>query len=135
MILGDQGLLRFGKQELILPGSTFRCVVWGDLPGLELGQVFLIGKKRAPARICQLKIAEVTVDHDSTGRLMPIQLPPAHVMSYGAFAPLVGTQRYFILKIPLRDNVARFVIDGYAIPIVNERDKMSKTIVITGRTT
>ena len=116
--LGDQGLLRFGRQELILPGSTFRCVVWGELPDLQLGQLFLIGKKRAPARIQYLLIEDVEVDYTSEGQLMPIQLPPNHVMSYGAFAPLVGTQRYFILKIPLHRNVPRFLIGGYAVPVV-----------------
>lgn len=114
----NEGLLRFGKQEVILPGSQFRCSVWGDLPALEIGQVFLIGKKRAPARIVSLIQQSVTPDHLSEGILLPVQLPPRRVMSFGAFIPLVGAQRYFILKIPLQANIKRFSIAGYAVPLV-----------------
>lgn len=120
---GDQvneGLLRFGRQEMLLPGSTFRTVLWGELPPLENGQVFLIGKKRAPAQIISLLIEEVIVDYESDGIMLPIQLPPQSVMLFGAFAPLVATQRLFILKIPLRPQIARFTIGDYVVPLVQE---------------
>lgn len=114
----NQGLLRFGKQELILPGSSFRCVVWGDLPELTQGQIFLLGKKRAPARITQLLTAEPEPDYTSDGVMLPIQISPHHVMAYGAFAPLVGTSRYFIVKIPLLPTLKRFTIGGFVVPLI-----------------
>lgn len=113
-----EGLLRFGRQEVLLPGSTFRTILWGDLPPLEKGQIILIGKKRAPAQITSLLVDVVSVDHESDGAMLPIQLPPKSVMSFGAFAPLVATQRYFILKIPLRPQIERFTIGGYVVPLV-----------------
>jgi hypothetical protein len=113
----DQGLLRFGKQQLLLPGSRFRCAAWGSLPRLTEGQIFLIGKKRAPARIMRLVLEEVEVNYSSEGITLPVQLPPSHVMSFGAFAPLVGTHRYFILKIPLHAGLKRFSVGGFVVPI------------------
>jgi hypothetical protein len=112
----DQGLLRFGKQELLLPGSRFRCALWGDLPPLTEGQVFLIGKKRAPARIVRLTIEDVQPNYIAEGPTLPVQLPPDAVTRYRAFAPLVGTQRYFILKLPLTPDLRRFVVGGYVVP-------------------
>lgn len=112
----DEGLLRFGKQELLLPGSRFRCATWGDLPPLAKGQVFLIGKKRAPARVISLIIEDVQADYTTEGPTLPVQLSPDKVTRYRAFAPLVGTQRYFILKLPLMPDLRRFAIGGYVIP-------------------
>lgn len=112
----DQGLLRFGKQELLMPGSRFRCVVWGDLPSLAEGQVFLIGKKRAPARIAHLTIEDVQPNYADEGPTLPVQMPPDAVTRYRAFAPLVGTQRYFILKLPLTPDLRRFAVSGYVVP-------------------
>jgi len=112
----DQGLLRFGKQVLLLPGSRFRCALWGALPSLVEGQVFLIGKKRAPARISRLTIEDVQPNYTSEGPTLPVQLPPDAVVRYRAFAPLVGTQRYFILKLPLTPNLRRFAVGGYIVP-------------------
>lgn len=113
-----EGLLRFGRQEVLLPGSTFRTVLWGELPSLEKGQIFLIGKKRAPAQITSLLVEDVLVDRESDGIMLPIQLPPRSVMLFGAFVPLVATQRFFILKIPLRPHIQRFTIGGYVVPLV-----------------
>lgn len=112
----DQGLLRFGKQELLLPGSRFRCALWGDLPALAEGQVFLIGKKRAPARIVRLTVEDVQPNYAVKGPTLPVQIPPDAVTRYRAFAPLVGTQRYFILKLPLTPDLRRFAISGYIVP-------------------
>lgn len=112
----DQGLLRFGKQDLLLPGSRFRCALWGDLPRLAEGQVFLIGKKRAPARIAQLTIENVEPNYAAKGPTLPVQLPPDAVTHYLAFAPLVGTQRYFILRLPLTPDLRRFGVGGYVVP-------------------
>jgi len=112
----DQGLLRFGKQDLLLPGSCFRCALWGDLPPLAEGQVFLIGKKRAPARIVRLTIEDVQPNYTAEGPTLPVQLPPDAVTRYRAFAPLVGTHRYLILKLPLMPDLRRFAIGGYIVP-------------------
>ena len=116
----DQGLLRFGKQELLLPGSRFICALWGDLPALAEGQIFLIGKKRAPARIVKLTVRDVQPDYVSEGPTLPVQLAPDAVMRYRAFAPLVGTRRYFILKLPLSPDLRRFAIGGYVVPLPEE---------------
>jgi len=112
----DQGLLRFGRQELLLPGSRFRCALWGELPSLVEGQVFLIGKKRAPARIVRLIVEDVQPDYIVEGQTLPVQLSPTDVMRFPAFAPLVGTYRYFILKLPLTPELRRFAIGGYVVP-------------------
>lgn len=117
---GNQGLLRFGKQELLLPGSRFRCVIWGELPSLEPEQIFLIGKKRAPARITNLVIQEVELDYTSDGILLPIQVSPTSVGMYSAFTPLVGTHRYFILRIPLHSTIRRFSIGECVVPLPEE---------------
>lgn len=112
----DQGLLRFGRQSLLLPGSRFRCAIWGDLPILTIGQIFLVGKKRAPARITRLVIEDVQADYITEGPTLPVQVTPGAVMRYRAFAPLVGTQRYFILKLPLMPDLRRFSVGGYVVP-------------------
>lgn len=112
----DQGLLRFGKQVLLLPGSRFRCALWGDLPLLVEGQVFLIGKKRAPARIVRLVVENVCPNYTAEGSTLPVQLAPDAVIHLRAFAPLVATQRYFILRLPLTPNLRRFLIGGYVVP-------------------
>jgi hypothetical protein len=112
----DEGLLRFGRQVLLLPGSRFRCALWGDLPSLVEGQVFLIGKKRAPAFIANLLLENVEPNYTVEGPTLPVQLPPAAVVQFRAFAPLVGTARYFILKLPLTPTLRRFAIGGYVVP-------------------
>jgi hypothetical protein len=120
---GDEagaGLLRFGKQTVLLPGSRFRCAVWGDLPPLTEGQVFLIGKKRAPARIMRLVLADVEPDTTSEGPTLPVQLSSAAVMRQPAFAPLVGTQRYLIVRLPLMPGLRRFAVGGYVVPLPEE---------------
>lgn len=113
----DIGLLRYGKQTVLLPGSRFRCALWGDLPALAIGQVFLIGKKRAPARIVRLELAEVEPDTTSTGPTLSIQLSPQAVMRQPAFAPIAGTQRYFIVRLPLTPALSRFQVGGYVVPL------------------
>ena len=113
----NAGLLRFGKQTVLLPGSRFRCAVWGDLPLLAEGQIFLIGKKRAPARIIQLSLAEVEPDTTSKGPTLPVQLSASAVMRQPAFAPLVGTQRYLIVRLPLTPALRRFEVGGYIVPL------------------
>jgi hypothetical protein len=85
---------------------------------LETGQVFLIGKKRSPARITSLTLQDVVPDYEQQGISLPIQVAPTRVMSFRAFAPLVGTQRYFILKILLSSDIPRFSIGGYVVPLV-----------------
>ena len=113
----NAGLLRFGKQTVLMPGSRFRCAVWGDLPDLVEGQVFLIGKKRAPARIAHLVLAEVEPDTTSEGPTLPVQLLADAVMRQPAFAPLVGTQRYLIVRLPLMAGLRRFQVGGYVVPL------------------
>jgi len=112
----DQGLLRFGRQTVLMPGSRFRCAVWDNLPPLAEGQVFLIGKKRAAARVTRLIIEQVQPDYTSEGPTLPVQLRSGDVMMQRAFAPLVGTQRYFVVKLPLRPDLRRFKVGGYIVP-------------------
>ncbi len=123
---GDQpniGLLRFGRQELMMPGSTFRFVAWGNLPPLWIGQVFLIGKKRAAARVTALFPAEPEIDTRSEAvGVMPIQLPPLELAKLKAYRPIALTARYAIVQIPLGPDVRRVVVNGWAVPMIGESD-------------
>jgi hypothetical protein len=87
------------------------------LPELVEGQVILIGKKRAPARITYLVLAEVEPDTTSQGPTLPLQLPSSAVMRQPAFAPLAGTQRYLIVRLPLTAGLRRFQVGGYVVPL------------------
>ena len=80
------------------------------------GQIFLIGKKRAPARIVRLIVEDAQPNYTVDGPTLPVQLAPDAVTHHRAFAPLVGTQRYFILKLPLVRDLRRFSIGGYVVP-------------------
>lgn len=120
---GDQpntGLLRFGRQELIMPGSTFRFIVWGSLPPLWSGQVFLIGKKRAAARVTALFTAEPEPDTkaEAPGGVMPIQLPPLELAKLRAYRPIALTARYAIVQLSLGPDVPRVVVNGWAVPMI-----------------
>lgn len=123
---GDQpnmGLLRFGRQELLMPGSTFRFVAWGNLPPLWTGQMFLIGKKRAAARLTTLFSAEPELDTKSPAEgVMPIQLPPLELGKLKAYRPIALTARYAIVQIPLGPDVPRVVVNGWAVPMIGMRD-------------
>ncbi len=123
---GDQpnmGLLRFGRQELLMPGSTFRFVAWGNLPPLWTGQTFLIGKKRAAARLTTLFSAEPELDTKSPAEgVMPIQLPPLELGKLKAYRPIALTARYAIVQIPLGPDVPRVVVNGWAVPMIGSRD-------------
>jgi hypothetical protein len=114
-----RGLLRFGRQELIMPGSTFRFVAWGNLPPLWTGQVFLIGKKRAAARVTTLFTAQPEPDRASVGMgLMPIQLPPLELAKLKAYRAAALTARYAVVQVPLGPGVPRIVVNGWAVPMV-----------------
>lgn len=114
-----EGLLRFGKQELILPGSIFRCIIWGKIPKLEEGQVFLIGKKRSPACIISLVQEEVVVDTFMLGESFYVQVLPQELNKFARYTPLVATNRYFIIKLPLSNDLRRFKIGGFVVPLVS----------------
>lgn len=114
----DVGLLRYGHQELLMPGSVFCTVIWGDSPELWEGQVVLIGKKRAPAQIVTYLQVDVQPDTKAKAEyIMPIQVPPLQVGQYGTFIPLVFTARYAIIQVPLRPDQLRFVVNGRAVPL------------------
>jgi hypothetical protein len=123
---GDQpnkGLLRFGRQELMMPGSTFRFVAWGNLPPLWTGQVVLIGKKRAAARVTAFFSAEPELDTKSAAvGVMPIQLPPLELGKLKAYRPIALTARYAIVQIPLGPDVPRVVVNGWAVPMIGTRN-------------
>lgn len=112
------GLLRYGYQELFMPGSTFRFIAWGDLPHLFSGQVILIGKKRAAARVVTCIKSDAEPDTQTrAANIMPIQVLPSEVMRYDAFIPLVLTARYAIIQVPLSLSRARLVINNWAVPV------------------
>lgn len=114
----NEGLLRYGHQELIMPGSVFRFVAWGELPSLWEGQIFLIGKKRAAARVITCVKSEVEPDTKTPAEhIMPIQIPPLTVTQFGAFVPLVLTANYAIVQIPLQPGRSRLVVNGWAVPL------------------
>ena len=114
--LPDAGLLRYGKQHLLMPGSIFRCMVWGDIPALQAGQVILIGKKRAAAEITTCVIEDVTPDWVTGGTVLPVQVPPLRLA--GVYSPLAITNRYAIIRVPLSAGIRRFALNGYAVPLV-----------------
>lgn len=114
----NTGLLRYGRQELLMPGSVFRFMAWGNLPLLWEGQMILIGKKRAAARVTKCMQADVVPDTTThVEHVMPIQLPPRAVIQYGAFVPLVLTARYAIVQVLLPPGRPRLVMNGWAVPL------------------
>jgi hypothetical protein len=113
------GLLRYGRQEMILPGSTFHFVMWGDIPSLTSGQVFLIGKKRAAAQVTRVIPADVEPDTTSEGRVMPIQLLPVEVAKLHAFSPLIFTNRYCIVKVAPVEKMKRLKISDFIVPLID----------------
>lgn len=114
-----EGLLRFGKQELILPGSIFRCIIWGEIPQLEKGQIFLIGKKRSPACIISFVQEEVVIDTSMLGESFCVQVSPQELNRFSSYIPLVATNRYFIIKLPLSNDLNRFKIGDFVVPLVS----------------
>jgi hypothetical protein len=115
----DVGLLRYGKQHLLMPGSTFRCMVWGDIPALQSGQIILIGKKRAAAEITTCVIADVTPDRAIGGTVLPVQVLPNRLPE--VYSLLAITARYAIIRVPLSADVRRFAVHGYAVPLLEEQ--------------
>lgn len=119
----DAGLLTYGRQELIMPGSVFRFVAWGGLPPLWEGQVFLIGKKRAAARVITCIQSDVQPD---TGTLvenvMPIQVPPLSLVEFSAFIPLVLTAYYAIVQVPLQPGYPRLILNGWGVPLGKQQN-------------
>lgn len=113
----NMGLLRYGRQELILPGSTFRFVVWGIFPPLIEGQTFLIGKKRAAATIIKIVSDDVKFDTTGQGKVMPIQVSPLSRLP--AYIPLVLTNRYYIIRVQLSEEIKRLKVGEYVVPILD----------------
>ena len=116
--LPDAGLLRYGKQTLLMPGSIFRCMVWGDIPALRVGQVILIGKKRAAAEITTCVVADVSPDGVTGGTVLPVQVPPLRLPQ--VYSPLAITNRYAIIRVPLSVGIRRFAVHGYAVPLLEQ---------------
>ena len=119
----NAGLLRYGHQELLMPGSLFRFIAWGNLPTLWEGQIILIGKKRAPARLIKCVQADILPDTTTKAeQVIPIQVSPQEVIQYGAFVPLVFTLRYAIIQVPLQTGRPRLVVNGWAVPFRSMSD-------------
>jgi len=114
--LPDVGLLRYGKQHLLMPGSVFRCMVWGNVPAFQAGQVILIGKKRAAAEITTCVIEDVTPDAVTGGTVLPVQVPSLRLPS--VYSPLAITNRYAIIRVPLSPDIQRLAVHGYAVPLL-----------------
>ncbi len=114
----NQGLLRYGKQEVILPGSLFKAALWGEYPRIEEGQVFFIGKKRGTAVITKLSECERELEEGYTGVVFPIQVSPKDLKRFDKYKPLIATSRFFIIQ-PYSGRDLRWLnIDGYSIPII-----------------
>lgn len=114
----DVGLLRYGKQQLMMPGSVFRCMIWGEIPTLQAGQVILIGKKRAAAEITTCVVVEVTPDTTTGGTVLPLQVQPTSMPE--VYSLLAITARYAIIRVPLSADIRRFAVSGYAVPLLEE---------------
>ncbi len=116
----DKRILRFGRQEVIQPGSIFRAVLWGDLPILEKGQTFLIGKKRGTAVITEVKIVrDVEATRFPSGIIMPIQILPGQISVFSSYQPLVAMNRFLIVKVPARAHDKWLNVERYSVPLVS----------------
>ncbi|MBO8127655.1 MAG: hypothetical protein H0Z39_00430 [Peptococcaceae bacterium] len=114
------GLLRFGRQELLLPGSRFRFVAWGEVPSLQVGQVFLIGKKRAAAVITACHI-EDDVEPDTINSapvVLPVQVTVSDLVKLPAYRPIAATGRYLIVAVPILPRMRRLKVGDYVVPLV-----------------
>lgn len=116
----NAGLLRYGRQELLMPGSRFRFIAWGEIPELWEGQIFLIGKKRAAALITTCIQSDVQPDTTTRAdNVMPIQSWPLELAKYETYVPLIITARYAIIQVPLRADCLRLVINNWGVPLLS----------------
>ncbi len=117
----NKGLLKFGRQELILPGSRFHFAIWGYIPALEVGQVFLIGKKRAPAVITKYVVEDdAKADWNSTAPIvLPIQVELSDISKLPSYRPIAFTSRYFIVSVPLMSGTKRMKIGNCIVPLLD----------------
>ncbi|MHC1585737.1 MAG: hypothetical protein ACXQS7_05715, partial [Candidatus Syntropharchaeia archaeon] len=112
----NRGLLRYGKQEVILPGSIFKTALWGEYPRIERGQVFFIGKKRGTAVITKLSEYERELEEKYIGKIFPIQVSPVDLNKFDKYRPLIATSRFFIIQ-PYSGKDLRWLnVDDHSIP-------------------
>ncbi len=69
----QEHLLAYGHRELILPGSIFRAIVWGNYPEIAEGDICLIGKERAEAVIEEFNEHEIE-EVDKPGKVHDIEI-------------------------------------------------------------
>jgi hypothetical protein len=120
-----KGLLRFGRQELILPGSRFHFAMWGNIPFLEIGQMFLIGKKRAAALITECQVEDdVQPDFNSKAPIvLPVQVSLSDIGRLPAYRPIAATARYFIVEIPIHPGMSRLKVGSCLVPLLGWGDR------------
>jgi hypothetical protein len=115
-----KGLLRYGKQDVLIPNSKFRFIVWGDYPMLEKGQIFFIGKKRGIAKIIDLQEFDVEPTRDAFASLhpFPIQLKPSDLKKLSRYFIHVATSRFFIVSVPPSGEFDYLVLANYVVPLI-----------------
>ncbi len=113
-----KGLLRYGKQEVLMPGSEFRFIVWGDFPELKLSQIFFIGKKRAPAKIVSISQEfDVKPSKEVKGNPFPIQVNLTALKRIKRYILHVATSRFFIISIPPGE-IESIAVDRFIVPLI-----------------
>ena len=115
----DLRLLKYGKQEVIKPGSIFRAVLWGErVPAVEKGQPFFIGKKRGSCVITFVTHSEnIILRNEPSGTILPIQLNLDQISRFPSYIPLATLSRFLIVKIPAGGWGRWLNVGGFSVPV------------------
>jgi hypothetical protein len=123
---GNSHHLSTGTMEAMAPGTRLRGVVWGrpeDLPPIEEGFGFTIGKGRAPARIVRAAIEEVTLRTASLpDTSVPVQVDREVLRGAAsrglAHRRIADARRYLVIRVARGVEVAHFRLDGLVVPVL-----------------
>ncbi|HID94847.1 MAG TPA: hypothetical protein EYP53_02155 [Candidatus Latescibacteria bacterium] len=117
----DLRLLKFGRQEVIQPGSLFRAMLWGDdLPDLAVGMTFFLGKKRGSCVLTSVnKVEEADPTAIPSGIILPVQVTPSQLAQVSAYHPLVTLNRFLIVKIPSGAYDKWLNVANYSVPMLS----------------
>lgn len=115
----DRRLLRFGRQEVIQPGSLFRAILWGTLPKLEKQQTFFIGKKRGAAVIRAAdRVRDAKITDSPSGNIMPIQIRLDQLSIVQSYQPLMVMNRFLLVRVPAGAHDKWLNVKEYSVPVI-----------------
>ncbi len=119
----DLRLLKFGKQEVIQPGSLFRAMLWGDdLPDLTVGMTFFLGKKRGSCVLTSVKkVEKVGPTVTPSGIILPVQVTPSQLTQVSAYHPLVTLNRFLIVEVPSGAYNRWLNVVDYSVPMFSKQ--------------